>query len=825
MHEHGLMNDLMRRIARAAEADGGERVVAVSVWLGALSHMTPEHFREHFEDVLGGNARRGREIGHRDLRRHPRSRRDRRSPERRRGGDRRGMTAAPNGLAPSLPRIRSRIEVRGLVQGVGFRNADLAEKAIEELRAAGMTPYWHERAPPNDGGLVARPGGLGGADDRTRSGVMCLAIPGQVLTIAGDDPLMRTARVDFGGIVKEINLAFTPEARPDDYVLVHVGFAITVIDEAEAERVFEHLATIGEIEAELATERRSAVMKFREEYRDAAATGASPRRSRAPSPGRGRSWRCAAARRTRSSATASTSLLPPEITLIHGPGCPVCVTPVDYVDKAIAIAETAGRDPLLVRRHAARAGQRRRSACRQSRAAPTCASSIRRSTRCRSRAERRIARSCSSPSASRRRRRPTRWPSIRRSSRAYGISRCSPRMCWFPRRCARSSARRTTACRASSPPGHVCTIMGFEEYEPIAARYKTPIVVTGFEPLDIVEGVYLLRQTARRGPCRSREPVQPLGEARGQYRRRRRSCARSTRSSGGAGAASARSRRADWRSRTPIAPSTPRRASVAVGAREEAFERMHRRPRAVRRQEALRLPGLRRRAARPSVRSASPWCPPKAPAPPITAIAARRRRRSRAADGRRRLRPLLPGSRARRRIRPARPRRRRAHDRAPARHRLPAGLRRSAARDAGTTARVSTSPGRSPSPPIPMWCVRWSFPAATSARWRSTARSTISRCAARGRSHLSAGFILEEGLEHRAADRHRRLDARRRACSGRRASSPAISRWSIAARRTGCSSTPAASAPSSRHAESSRRACGPATRSSSPATSAGTASR
>lgn len=82
---------------------------------------------------------------------------------------------------------------------------------------------------------------------------MCLAVPGKVLTIAGDDPLMRTARVDFGGIVKEICLAFTPEAKLDDYVLVHAGFAITVIDEAEADRIFEHLARIGAIEAEFAT--------------------------------------------------------------------------------------------------------------------------------------------------------------------------------------------------------------------------------------------------------------------------------------------------------------------------------------------------------------------------------------------------------------------------------------------------------------------------------------------------------------------------------------------------------------------------------------------
>ena len=80
---------------------------------------------------------------------------------------------------------------------------------------------------------------------------MCLAIPGKILTTDGED-ILRTARVDFGGVVKEINLAYTPEAAIGDYVLVHVGFAITVIDAAEAEKVFEHLERIGEIEAELA---------------------------------------------------------------------------------------------------------------------------------------------------------------------------------------------------------------------------------------------------------------------------------------------------------------------------------------------------------------------------------------------------------------------------------------------------------------------------------------------------------------------------------------------------------------------------------------------
>jgi hydrogenase expression/formation protein HypC len=73
---------------------------------------------------------------------------------------------------------------------------------------------------------------------------MCLAIPGKVLSITGDDPLTRTGRVSFGGTIREVNLTCVPEANVDDYVLVHVGVAISVIDEKEAEQVFEYLAEI-----------------------------------------------------------------------------------------------------------------------------------------------------------------------------------------------------------------------------------------------------------------------------------------------------------------------------------------------------------------------------------------------------------------------------------------------------------------------------------------------------------------------------------------------------------------------------------------------------
>ena len=80
---------------------------------------------------------------------------------------------------------------------------------------------------------------------------MCLAVPGEVISITGEDELMRVGRVDFGGVIKEINLAYTPEAGIGDYVLVHVGFAISVIDEAEAGRIFEHLRALGDLDDDL----------------------------------------------------------------------------------------------------------------------------------------------------------------------------------------------------------------------------------------------------------------------------------------------------------------------------------------------------------------------------------------------------------------------------------------------------------------------------------------------------------------------------------------------------------------------------------------------
>lgn len=77
---------------------------------------------------------------------------------------------------------------------------------------------------------------------------MCLSIPGKIESITGDEPLDKKGRVNFGGIIKEVSLAYVPEAKVGDYVIVHVGFAISKVDEAEAEKVFGYLKEMGELE-------------------------------------------------------------------------------------------------------------------------------------------------------------------------------------------------------------------------------------------------------------------------------------------------------------------------------------------------------------------------------------------------------------------------------------------------------------------------------------------------------------------------------------------------------------------------------------------------
>ena len=76
---------------------------------------------------------------------------------------------------------------------------------------------------------------------------MCLAIPGRITSISGDDPLGRVGKIDYGGVLKEASLAYVPEAQVGDYVIVHVGFALSRIDPEEANKVFEYLREMQEL--------------------------------------------------------------------------------------------------------------------------------------------------------------------------------------------------------------------------------------------------------------------------------------------------------------------------------------------------------------------------------------------------------------------------------------------------------------------------------------------------------------------------------------------------------------------------------------------------
>jgi hydrogenase expression/formation protein HypC len=75
---------------------------------------------------------------------------------------------------------------------------------------------------------------------------MCLAVPGKILSVAGEQEF-RTGQVSFGGVVKQVSLAYVPEAKVGEYVIVHVGFAISIVDEQEAHNTFEYLRQMGEL--------------------------------------------------------------------------------------------------------------------------------------------------------------------------------------------------------------------------------------------------------------------------------------------------------------------------------------------------------------------------------------------------------------------------------------------------------------------------------------------------------------------------------------------------------------------------------------------------
>ena len=256
-------------------------------------------------------------------------------------------------------------------------------------------------------------------------------------------------------------------------------------------------------------------MKYLDEYRDAeAAQTLAAAIARAPR-GRGTSWRSAAGRRTPSSASAWTRCCRRQITLIHGPGCPVCVTPLEMIDKAVAIAARpevmfcsfgdmlrvpgSAKDLLTVK---SEGGDVRIVY------SPMDAVAL-----ARKHPERQVVFFAVGFETTA----PANAMAVAQAAR-LGLENFSvlvshvlvpPAM----RAVLSSPANRVQGFLAA---GHVCTIMGMDEYRPIAAEYHVPIVVTGFEPLDILQGVLMCVEQLEAGRARGGEPVRPQRPPRGQ---------------------------------------------------------------------------------------------------------------------------------------------------------------------------------------------------------------------------------------------------------------------------------------------------------------------
>jgi hydrogenase expression/formation protein HypD len=201
-------------------------------------------------------------------------------------------------------------------------------------------------------------------------------------------------------------------------------------------------------------------------------------------------------------------LLPTDVSLVHGPGCPVCVTPVEYIDKAIELASRPGvtlcsfGDMLRVPgTEGDLLGARARGGDVRFVYSPLDALAV-------ARAE----------------------PDRRVVFFAVGFETTAPANAMAVYRARREGIRNfsmlvshvlvppamralldapTNRVQGFLAAGHVCTVMGYEEYEPIAAQYRVPIVVTGFEPLDILEGVYMCVSQLEQG----------RGEVENQYSR------------------------------------------------------------------------------------------------------------------------------------------------------------------------------------------------------------------------------------------------------------------------------------------------------------------
>lgn len=372
---------------------------------------------------------------------------------------------------------------------------------------------------------------------------MCLAVPGRVLDI-GEKDGTRMATVDFGGVQKEVCLEYLPDLQVGEYAIVHVGFALQRLDEESAKQTLELFAQLGMLQEEfgdpweqaaaaawrpLALRRRSRIripvrIGARARTRDRTRTRTRPRRTAGGSPAVKyieefqdpdlarrllddihatvtRPWAlmevCGGQTHT-IIRHGIDQLLPDQVELIHGPGCPVCVTPLEVIDKALEIASRpdvifcsfgdmlrvpgTGRDLFQVRSEGGdvRVVYSPLDALRIAQENP----------------KRQVVffgigfETTAPPNAM-----------TVHQAKKLGIANFSLLVSHVRVPPAIEAIMQSPSCRVQGflAAGHVCSVMGVREYPELAARHRVPIVVTGFEPLDILEGVRRAVRQLERG--------------------------------------------------------------------------------------------------------------------------------------------------------------------------------------------------------------------------------------------------------------------------------------------------------------------------------------
>jgi hydrogenase expression/formation protein HypD len=294
---------------------------------------------------------------------------------------------------------------------------------------------------------------------------MCLAVPALVLELRDG----AGALVDVAGVQREISLALTPEARQEDWVLVHVGFALAVIDQHEARETLAH-RLVHEIERLVEPGVPVRIMEVCGGH-----THAIDRHGLA-------------------------DLLPPEVELLHGPSCPVCVVPPGRIDDAVALAERPGIT-LATFGDVLRAPGKRRSLL-DARASggdvrivrsPLDALGLARANRRREVVFLAVGFETAAPATA-----VTLLQAQRDGVDNFAVL-CNHVTILPPLRAILGSPG--TRIDAFIAPGHVATVTGTRLFEPIAREYGRPVVVSAFEPVDLLQSIAMILRQRAEGRC------------------------------------------------------------------------------------------------------------------------------------------------------------------------------------------------------------------------------------------------------------------------------------------------------------------------------------